>query len=60
MNLKLSPRELKLAREWIKECSWREEYTEDEIDELSDQAVEKGVDRHFSGGVAEFKETCVD
>lgn len=57
--MNLSQEELTLARDWIKECIWREDFTEEEVDELSDEEVEKGIARHFSGGIEEFKRTCV-
>lgn len=53
----LTKEELRLAREWIAECVWND-LEADEIDELSDSEILKGIRRHFAGGIAAFKESC--
>jgi hypothetical protein len=57
----MSEKELKQAREWIKEClgTWRELETEDDVDQLTDSQVQKGIAKHFSGGIEEFKRSCL-
>ena len=54
MTMKLTPDELKAAREWISECYWPDL---DDADELSDREIERGIARHFDGGIAAFKAT---
>ena len=43
---------LDAAREWASDCQWCED--EDEINELPDDAIMKGVERHYDGGWAGF------
>lgn len=56
-NHTLTKEELKQAREWIAECVWSD-LDANEIDELSDTEIMKGIRRHFSGGIPAFKESC--
>ena len=52
---KLTPAELKHAREWILECQWRDIDSEEDLADFSDAQVERGIQKHFCGGIAEFK-----
>ncbi|AFZ27236.1 hypothetical protein Cylst_5200 [Cylindrospermum stagnale PCC 7417] len=56
-NLKLSPQLIKAAKEWIADCTWRD-ITEDDIELLSDEEIERGIQRHYSGGIEAFKQAC--
>jgi len=50
--------ELAAAREWIADCVWGDLERAADIAALSDAAVERGIARHYSGGVAEFVAEC--
>ena len=50
---KLDKEMLAHARDWISDCSWND-LDPDEIDELSDEEVTKGVQKHYSGGIHGF------
>lgn len=54
----LSDKELIAAKEWIGECQWAENYEDDEIEELSQAAIEKGINKHYAGGLIQFKKDC--
>ncbi len=45
---------IKIMREWVSECagSWVED--EEEIEEMSDMQIVRGVQRHFDGGLDAF------
>jgi hypothetical protein len=47
----LTPEQLTEARGWIADCEWADDI---DVSELTDGAVERGIQRHYSGGVAEF------
>ena len=55
---KLSPEQIKQAKEWIKDCQWGEEFEDGDIDALSDSEVESGVNRHYDGGLKQFIKDC--
>lgn len=46
-----SPEIVKQMRDWAKDCSWNDY---DEIDELTDLEIIKGVERHYQGGLRQF------
>lgn len=48
-----TPEVIQEARDWISECSWND-LDADEIDDLSDEEVLKGVKKHYSGGLDGF------
>jgi hypothetical protein len=52
----LTPKQLLLARDWIKDCcpGWCD-LDKEEVNELTDTEVTRGIRRHFSGGISEFK-----
>jgi hypothetical protein len=54
---KLTQTELEAARDWLKDCVWANMESED-FDDVSDCAIERGVAKHYSGGVEEFKRNC--
>jgi hypothetical protein len=43
---------IKEAREWVAECMWRED--PEELDELTDAQIKRGVNRHYDGGWSGF------
>jgi len=45
------------ARDWIADCAWSNLEPED-IEELSDERVRRGIERHYHGGWEAFVETC--
>jgi hypothetical protein len=49
--MKLNSQQLKLAKQWIKECVWQENelYSENWIDELTDREIELGIAKHYDG-----------
>ncbi|AFZ61228.1 peptide ABC transporter substrate-binding protein [Anabaena cylindrica FACHB-243] len=53
-ELELSQEELKLARDWIKDCGWGDIEDED-VDDLTDKQVEKAVQKFYDGGINSFK-----
>ena len=57
--LRMNQAQLEQARAWIKDClgTWRDLESEDDVDECSDREIERGVERHYSGGIAQF---CFD
>lgn len=55
MKNKLTETELTLAKDWIKECQWGEQYEDFEIDNLDQSVIEIGLEKHYSGGIAQFK-----
>lgn len=44
------------AREWVAECSWKED--PEEIEEYSDAEIKRGVNRHYEGGWCQFVFDC--
>jgi hypothetical protein len=53
----LTKDELTAAREWLKECAW-DDIEMEEFDELTDAQIERGIKRHFDGGLDAFLATC--
>lgn len=49
---------IKAMRDWIADCVWRDLSPED-IEELTDDEIIRGVDQHYQGGVAAFVATCL-
>ena len=58
-ELALTQTELKLARDWIKECDWSDIECDEDVDELTDEQVTKAVKKFYDGGLANFKKDCV-
>ena len=54
--MELSKEDLKAAREWIIEClgTWRDIESEEDVEELSDAQVIKGIEKHYNGGIQQF------
>lgn len=45
-------------REWVADCAWVEIEDEDDLAALTEYEIIRGVQRHYSGGVAAFVATC--
>jgi hypothetical protein len=58
-KLELSVEEIKLARDWIKDCDWADIEDDEDVDDLTDEQVEKAVQRFYDGGISNFKHDCV-
>lgn len=56
-DLSMTKEQIQYAREWISECVWAD-LEEEQIKELSDEQVIKGVKKHFCGGIPAFIESC--
>lgn len=48
-----TPETIREMRDWIADCVWQDLH-EDEVDDLTDEQVVRGVARHYCGGVAAF------
>jgi hypothetical protein len=44
------------ARSWIRDCSWRDRL--EELENLTDEEVIRGINRHYDGGWIQFIENC--
>ena len=52
-QIEVSKEVLQAMREWASECLWVD-IDQDDIDELSDEQILRGVKRHYGGGVTQF------
>ena len=51
---------LAAAREWIMDCSWTD-LDQDDVDHLPDSVIIRGIERHYSGGMAQLiKDSLLD
>lgn len=50
------PAVLRLMRDWILDCVWAD-LESDDVTELSDEEVVRGVRAHFDGGITGFLQT---
>ncbi len=46
--------QLKAAIQWVAECCWGDISDEEDCDELTPHQIWTGVERHYSGGIAQF------
>jgi hypothetical protein len=44
------------AQAWIRDCSWRDEA--EDLEDLTDEEVMQGIDRHYEGGWTQFIANC--
>jgi hypothetical protein len=44
------------ARTWIHDCSWLDEA--EDLEDLTDEAVRRGIDRNYEGGWTQFLVNC--
>ena len=49
----LTPEIIQHMRNWVSDCSWKDLGGE-ELNELSDEIIARGVERHYEGGIKEF------
>jgi hypothetical protein len=45
---------LKEARDWIKDCSFSDIEDDEQVDEMTDEQIWKGISKHYGGGIAQF------
>lgn len=45
------------AREWVSECTWADLEPED-VDDLTDDEIKRGVERYYDGGWQGFVRDC--
>jgi hypothetical protein len=57
LEIKLNASEIKQAIDWLKDCVWADMEAND-FDELTPVQIERGISKHFSGGIESFKSTC--
>jgi len=43
----LTQEEIEEAKAWILDCQWLDIHSEDDLDDLSNEEIEKGIDKHF-------------
>jgi hypothetical protein len=48
------PDVIKAMREWAKDCQWRDVTDESDIDDMPDEEILRGVQRHYDGGIRAF------
>lgn len=51
--------ELEEAKNWILDCLWLDITCQKDLDELSIQEIEEGIDLHYAGGIDGFKAACM-
>jgi len=51
----VNPELIKTARDWISDCAWSD-LDPEQVAELSDEEVLRGVEQHYDGGLAAFEE----
>jgi hypothetical protein len=44
------------AKAWIHDCSWLDE--SEDLEDLTDEEVRRGIDRHYDGGWIQFLANC--
>lgn len=49
----MTPEQLAEARGWISDCVWPDLEPED-IDQLTAAQVQRGISRHYDGGITQF------
>lgn len=54
-TLRLNQEDMKAARDWLKDCApcWKD-FSEEDVDDLTDEEVEAAVELHFEGGLTAF------
>ncbi|MEM6403714.1 MAG: peptide ABC transporter substrate-binding protein [Cyanobacteria bacterium P01_D01_bin.116] len=57
---KLPPELLQEARGWISDCigTWRDIHSKEDIEALTPNEIEKGIEIHYSGGLEGFISAC--
>ena len=44
------------AQAWIRDCSWLDRA--EDLEDLTDEEVRRGIDRHYDGGWIQFLANC--
>jgi hypothetical protein len=44
------------AKAWIRDCSWLDKA--EDLEDLTDEEVRRGIDRHYDGGWTQFLVNC--
>jgi hypothetical protein len=57
--MKLTPEEIEEAKNWILDCQWLDIQFDDDLDNLSNEEIEQGIDKHYDGGLEQFKRNCL-
>ena len=55
VSFQISPEVVRDMRDWAAECVWNDS---DDLDEMDDITVIRGVNRHYDGGLAAFMADC--
>jgi hypothetical protein len=58
-KMMLTQKEIEEAKAWILDCQWLDIHSEDDLDDLSNEEIEQGIDKHFDGGLEQFKRNCL-
>jgi hypothetical protein len=57
MNMQeVTEAQIKEAKAWICDCSWLDEA--EDLKDLTDEEVRRGIDRHYEGGWTQFIANC--
>lgn len=51
---RLDPDLIRAARAWVADCSWAELNSDEDVADLSDAEIIRGIQRHYAGGLAQF------
>jgi len=54
-DIELDQETIKAMRDWVADCVWADA-DEDDIAEMSDAEIIRGVRKHYCGGIAQFIE----
>jgi hypothetical protein len=52
----LTEKEIEEAKRWFEDCQWLDLI---DFDDLSIEEIEQGIDKHFDGGLEQFKRNCL-
>jgi hypothetical protein len=55
----LTQKEIEEAKAWILDCQWLDIRVYLDVDDLSIEEIEKAIDKHFDGGLEQFKRNCL-
>lgn len=57
MNIQeVTKAQMREARVWIRDCSWLDRA--EDLEDLTDEEVRRGIDRHYEGGWIQFLTHC--
>jgi hypothetical protein len=55
-KMMLTQKEIEEAKRWFEDCQWLDII---DFDDLSIEEIEQGIDKHFDGGLEQFKRNCL-